>query len=227
MEKEKLGGARRALCAAAPWTWQASCPRERHRGDTSPADSAGQLCWSPQGRHPLDTFRVKPPPRDSPMRFTMMRQHKEPREGRRDEASVRGKHTLLFVGCHEASGGLGSLAPPGAGRRSVALFVVVRGDVPHDGQELGELDLLILVLVLILEDVGQVIFALFVLWEKTQHDSSSVPKCRGRSGRRWRQSWERRTRGCGGGGWGSTGRGWREHRPELPEGRPWPTGQRE
>lgn len=52
-----------------------------------------------------------------------------------------------------------SLSSPRTGQGSVALPVVVHGYVPHQAQKLRKLDLLILILILFLKDMGQVIFA--------------------------------------------------------------------
>lgn len=51
------------------------------------------------------------------------------------------------------------LSSPRTGQGSVALPMVVHGYVPHQAQKLRKLDLLILILILFLKDMGQVIFA--------------------------------------------------------------------
>lgn len=74
------------------------------------------------------------------------------------------KDTLLFL--RFVWRPLGSLISPRAELLSVAVVVVVGGYVRQQGQELRKVNLLVLILVLFLKDIGQVISAPLLLWEK-------------------------------------------------------------
>ena len=80
---------------------------------------------------------------------------------------------------------LGSLISPRTELCSVAVVVIVCGYVRQQGQELRKVNLPVLILVLFLKDIGQVISAPFLLWEKTQNKANSSPQERwaGRRGR--------------------------------------------
>ena len=54
------------------------------------------------------------------------------------------------------------------------MIVVVCDYIPQQGEELGKVSLLILILVLFLKVSGQVNCAHFGLWEKTQNKANSV-----------------------------------------------------
>lgn len=87
-----------------------------------------------------------------------------------------GKHTLLIGGVSTGLWLAGSLVVPRTEFGAVAVIVVVCGNAPQDRQELGELNLLILISVVVLKDTRQVIFAQCVLWKKIQNKANSVPK---------------------------------------------------
>ena len=61
---------------------------------------------------------------------------------------------------------LGSLISPRAELLSVAVVVVVGGYVRQQGQELRKVNLVVLILVFFIKDIGQVISASFLLWGK-------------------------------------------------------------
>ena len=70
---------------------------------------------------------------------------------------------------------LGSLTSPRAELRSVAVIVVVGGYVRQQGQELSKVNLVVLILVFFIKDIGQVISASFLLWGKTTKQGNFSP----------------------------------------------------
>ena len=57
----------------------------------------------------------------------------------------------------------------------MAVVVIVCGYVRQQGQELRKVNLPVLILVLFLKDIGQVISAPFLLWEKNTKQGKFIP----------------------------------------------------
>ena len=94
---------------------------------------------------------------------------------------------------------LGSLISPRAELLSVAVVVVVGGYVRQQGQELRKVNLVVLILVFFIKDIGQVISASFLLWgENTKQGNFSPTRV---------MSWEKRKR-----------QGQRKEDPAQPKG---------